>query len=175
MEEGTIERRITELTRDAYSPYGDVFAATPEENAGVSANQGTATRFTVPDAFIQSHAPAGQANVSVFRVSPWCEDTFEVRLLEKHPRSTQIFVPMNAVQYLAVVALGGDTPDLSTLAAFRVPGNQAISYHPGVWHHPMIALERETDFVAMVYEQGGDYDCEVRTLDEQEWLRLHIA
>jgi ureidoglycolate lyase len=79
-------------------------------------------------------------------------------MLEKHPGSTQAFVPMNASRYLVVVALGGDAPDLSTLRAFVASAAEAISYRPGVWHHPMIALDRVTDFACLVWEDGTTED-----------------
>lgn len=32
-------------------------------------------------------------------------------------------------------------PDLSTLRAFLATNAQGISYHPNIWHHPIIALD----------------------------------
>ena len=34
-------------------------------------------------------------------------------------------------------------------------------HSPGVWHHPMIALDNVTDFTCLVYEDGTSGDCEV--------------
>ena len=66
---------------------------------------------------------------------------------------------MNAARYLVIVCGGGDAPELATLAAFVGHGRQGVSYAPGVWHHPMIALDQETDFVCLVHEDGSRDDC----------------
>ncbi len=73
-----------------------------------------------------------------------------------------------AARFLVLVARGGDRPDLSTLAAFLATGTQGVSYHPGVWHHPMIALDREIDFACFVWEDGTDADCTVVDLAPEE-------
>ena len=67
----------------------------------------------------------------------------------------------NYYRYLVIVTLGGDAPDLSTLAAFIAHGTEGISYRPGVWHHPMIALDHETDFICLVWEDGSRDDCTI--------------
>lgn len=142
------------LTAAAYARYGAVLEASA---AGSSANQGTAQRSDRLVDLVNDRASAG-LNVAVFRCAPR-RLPIEISLLEKHPRTTQAFIPMNATRYLVVVAGGGDTPDLTTLAAFVASGRQGVSYHPGVWHHPMIALDHETDFVCLVHEDGSRDDC----------------
>ena len=87
-------------------------------------------------------------------------------LLERHAASSQLFVPMNARRYLVVVAHGGDAPDLGSARAFVASGAQGVSYAPGVWHHPMIALDEAIDFACFVYEDGTALDCETRALGE---------
>ena len=154
------------LTADAYAPYGDVVMASPRGEPGKPANQGTARRFDHLAALADLRPGRAALNVSVFRCQPRPAGPFEVALLEKHPASTQVFVPMNARRYLALVALGGDAPDLATLAAFVAAGTQGVSYRPGVWHHPMIALEGETDFACFVWEDGSADDCAVVTFPE---------
>jgi ureidoglycolate lyase len=142
------------LTAEAYSPFGGVIEADP---AGAAANQGTAKRRNriVDVATTRAIAPL---NVCVFRCAPR-RLPISIALLEKHPCSTQAFIPMNATRYLVVVAQGEDTPDLTTLSAFVATGRQGISYHPGIWHHPMIALDAETDFTCLVHEDGSPDDC----------------
>ncbi len=156
------------LTPDDYAPYGRVIMAAPRGEPGKPANQGTARRFDHLAPLVDLRPGQAALNVCVFRATPWPASPFAVKLLEKHAASTQIFVPMNARRYLALVALGDDRPDLSTLAAFVASGAQGLSYHPGVWHHPMIALDTEIDFACFVWEDGSHHDCTVVEYPEGE-------
>jgi ureidoglycolate lyase len=156
------------LTADAYAPYGDVIMASPRGELGRPANQGTARRFDHLAPVENLRPGAAALNVCVFRCAPRAGSPIEIALLEKHPASTQVFVPMTARRYLVVVALGGERPDLGALAAFVATGAQGVSYRPGVWHHPMIALDGEVDFACLVWEDGSDDDCAVVTFAPEE-------
>jgi ureidoglycolate lyase len=156
------------LTPEGYAPYGQVVMASPRGELGRPANQGTARRFDHLAALDDLRPGRAALDVSVFRCQPRSAGPFEVALLEKHSASTQVFVPMNARRYLALVALGEAQPDLATLAAFVATGRQGVSYRPGVWHHPMIALDGETDFACFAWEDGTATDCTVVTFPEGE-------
>jgi ureidoglycolate lyase len=153
-----VEIAARPLTQADYAPYGNVLSAERHDVAAVAANLGTAQKRNRLAPLVNAR-PQAEANVSVFRCTPILERPVQLRLLEKHPLSTQMFVPMNARRYLVVVAAGRDVPDLSTLAAFVAEGRQAITYHPGIWHHPMIALEEIVDFVCVVFDDGTTGDC----------------
>jgi ureidoglycolate lyase len=157
------------LEREAYARFGDVIAAKPGWRP---ANQGSAQKSEHLAELIDLRG--ARPNLSVFRCAPR-EVPFEVALLEKHEASTQVFVPMNASRYLVIVALGGDRPEVSTLAAFVATGAQGITYRPGVWHHPMIALDHETDFFCLVYEDGTSADCSECPLDAEERVRVMVG
>jgi ureidoglycolate lyase len=153
------------LSAAAYAPFGRVIeasSAAPEK----AANQGSARKFEhlLPLENLRADA---KANVSVFRCTPRTVP-FEVALLEKHPLSTQMFVPMNARRYLVVVALGAEKPDLETLQVFEATAGQGISYAPGTWHSPLIALDSETDFACVVFEDGTAQDCVEHALALEE-------
>lgn len=151
------------LDRNNYRRFGDVIAADPAM-PGAGANAGTAQRFDRLGA-VESLRSGATPNLCVFRVAPAGANPFPVRMLERHRHSTQVFVPMGgASRYLVVVCDGGDAPDLGTLKAFVAAGAQGISYRPGIWHHPLIALDRTTDFACLVYEDGSAGDCEERVL-----------
>jgi ureidoglycolate lyase len=162
------------LTADTYAPYGDVVMAAPAGEPGRPTNQGTARRWSRVAAILDGRPGRAALDVSVFRCQPRSAGPFEVAVLEKHPASTQVFVPMNARRYLALVALGGERPDLATLAAFVAGGAQGVSYRPGVWHHPMIALDGETDFACFAWEDGSDEDCVVVTYPEGQRAVVEI-
>jgi len=152
-----VELTATPITAEAYRPYGDVLSADRDDIAASAANQGTAAKRSHQIDVIHL-SPEARPNFSSFRCAPRAQWPMPLLLLEKHPRSTQTFVPMNGSGYLVVVSLGGDTPDLSTLRAFVVGPGMAVSYRPGTWHHPMIALGQVTDFACLVWEAGAADD-----------------
>lgn len=152
------------LSRPAYERYGTVIGA-DESLPFKPANMGTAKRFNYL-AEIHNRRPDARLNMCVFRCSA-AKLPLEVKLLEKHEHSTQIFLPMNAAAtYLAIVCLGGAAPDLDTLSAFLVEGPQGISYHPGVWHYPMTALNEPIDFACLVAENESIEDCTIHTFEQ---------
>jgi ureidoglycolate lyase len=155
------------LTSEAYAPFGEVLMAAPRGEPGKAVNQGFARRH---DRLVSlaNLRPGATANVCVFRCSPRLPPRLTVELLERHPASTQLFIPMSARRYLTLVALGGDAPDLATLRAFLCTGQQGVSYRPGVWHHPLIALDAEADFACVVHEDEGPDDCDVHPIAEAD-------
>lgn len=152
----------TPLTAEGFAPFGDVIAA--GLGPGASANQGTALRFDRA-ARLASTREGAHPNLAVFR-SVAKELPFDVRLLERHPCSSQAFLPMVCGRYLVVVAPddphGG--PDLDRLRAFVASAGQGINYLRGVWHHPIVALDASADFVMLAWEDGGSLDCEEQQL-----------
>jgi ureidoglycolate lyase len=162
------------LTVEAYAPYGRVLMASPRGEPGAPANLGTALRFDDVVDVTNSRGATAALKVKVFRSRPVPRERRPLALLEKHPCSTQLFIPMNASRYIALVALGGERPDLATLRAFVVEGARGISYGPGVWHHPMLTLDSETDFVVFVHEDGTPQDCVVVD-HEGAWPELDLA
>jgi ureidoglycolate lyase len=163
------------LTPEAYAPYGRVLMASPRGEPGAPANLGTALRFDDVCDITNTRVDTAALKVKVFRSRPVPRQRRALALLEKHPCSTQLFIPMNASRYIALVALGDDRPDLSTLAAFVAEGPQGISYGPGVWHHPMLTLDRETDFVVFVHEDGSPEDCVVVDRNDAAWPELDLG
>lgn len=163
------------LTTAAYAPYGKVIMASPRGEEGAVANLGTALRYDDVCAVVNGRPATADLKVKVFRSNPVPLEKRPLALLEHHPKSTQLFIPMNASRFIALVALGGDKPDLSTLAAFVAEGPQGISYAPGVWHHPMLTIDSQTDFVVFVNEDGTDEDCVVVDRNGMDWPILDLT
>jgi ureidoglycolate lyase len=61
-------------------------------------------------------------------------------------------MPLSSHAYVVVVAVGGDTPDLSTLKCFMASAQQGVNYAKGTWHHPLLALQ-DGDF--LVVDRAG--------------------
>ena len=150
------------LRVDAFAPFGSVVSA--GLSAGSSANQGTAVRFDWCAELINSR-PHAKPNLAVFR-SVARQAPVELKLLERHPCSTQVFLPMVCARYLVCVApsLPDGSPDVAALRAFVCMPGQGVAYAPNVWHHPIIALDTAADFAVLVWEDGTPRDCEERPL-----------
>jgi ureidoglycolate lyase len=151
------------LSRESYAPYGQVIDSDPSQ-VFKPANFGRAKRYNMLVDAKNLRPDSATLNVCVFHCSAWCEPQLEVKLLERHAFSTQVFMPMAAGRYITIVAQGESEPDLETLAAFVIEGPQGISYHPGIWHYPMTVLDHELDMFCLVYENGAAGDCEVKNL-----------
>lgn len=153
------------ISREAYAPYGSLIAA-DEALPFRYANMRTAKRFDHLAEIDNLRAESAKLNLCVFSCSPLIETSLQMKLLEKHQYSTQVFMPMtNNAKFLVIVCLGEDEPDLSTLMCFEAGNGQGISYRPGVWHYPMTAIGERVDFACLVCEDGTKEDCEVHTFE----------
>lgn len=146
------------LTPEAFAPFGQVLEVGTVR--GSSANQGTAMRYDFA-ARLASTREAARQNLCVFRVAPRALP-LELALVERHPCSTQAFIPMVASRYLVVVcpSLPDGSPAIADTRAFLCGPDQGINYDVGVWHHPMAALDAEAQFAMLVWEDGTARDCE---------------
>ena len=147
------------LEAAAYALYGSVVRA-GDLAVARAANHGTADAWDALATIETRRDASARCTASLFRCRAHHAPLLPIRWLERHAHSTQMFVPMGGARYLVIVARGSDAPDLSTLAAFLVEGAQAITYAPGTWHHPMVALDEDTDFVNVIFSDGTAGDCD---------------
>jgi ureidoglycolate lyase len=110
------------------------------------------------------------------------EGSFPVEILERHPFTTQTFIPLglspaetHEARYLVIVAPtlpstsadeilpvpstgdlpGRGLPDLTRVKAFMAKGSQAVEYGAGTWHAPMVVVgKRAVDFVVVQFVNG---------------------
>jgi ureidoglycolate lyase len=160
------------LTREAFLPFGDVVIAERADITPVMVNFGTAARRN--DAgLLESTRAHAKPNVATFCCQPWSRFPVVAESMEKHPCSSQLFVPMKVESYLVVVAPGGDAPDLEGLRAFVAMPGQGVIYGAGVWHMPLIVFgAARAEFVMFVWEDGTAEDCVVAKLAEPVEITL---
>lgn len=159
--------RLSKLTPENFQPFGSVLAC-PGHGTSRLVNEGSAERWDDQSQCLSTRAQA-RLNFATFRAQPR-PMPFEVSVLERHPCSTQIFLPLQVSRYAVVVAEGKERPE--RLHAFLVPGDTGIAYAPGIWHHTLIALDTQASFACMVWEDGSDDDCHVVTLDTALCCRI---
>lgn len=212
---GDLDIRVTAepLSQQAFAPFGDVIAnVRPDVHPSAftahasslppnaeSANQGSAIKYRdvshIRNLYGQSPSKKSEPKMSMFvcaarklDITPASQHgQLNVRILERHPFTTQTFTPIasSASAYLVIVApslppgkqdeglpVPGDSdlpgrglPDLKGLRAFVATSAQALTYGAGTWHAPMVVLGEEgttLDFVVYQFTSGeGIEDCQL--------------
>ena len=146
------------LTAEAFAPFGEVISC--EGNAFFHINDAHTERYhALAETEIQGEAKVG---ISIFRNIKTTSLPLAINMLERHPKGSQAFIPMQGQKFLIVVApaLNPLEPDVTQIHAFLSNGMQGVNYRQGTWHHPLLTLESPSDF-AVIDRVGGDANCDV--------------
>ncbi|MCJ1359703.1 MAG: Ureidoglycolate lyase [Icmadophila ericetorum] len=209
---------VRPLSKAAFAPFGHVIenpsGQTDEDISSTipaSANQGTALVYSnispVTTKYSESSNNASSGVVmSLFSCSPrqvksatdlenlshseTVTGFLDLSVLERHPYTTQTFIPLgldrdsSSVAYLVVVAptiLGpskeAGLPDFSSVQAFLGRGSQAVTYGVGTWHAPMIVIgDSHINFVVVQYKNHiPQDDCEELEFVSSDESGIQIA
>lgn len=147
------------LSAEAFAPFGSVIETAGHPSRSI--NRGTCERFD-DLAPVDVLADGGRPLISIFEAQPR-DLPCPVRILERHPLSSQAFYPLDGRPYLIVVAYeAGQSP--GRVRAFQAAGNQGISYRRNTWHHSLLALGAVSRFL-VVDRDGPGGNCEERALE----------
>ena len=137
------------LTVQAFAPFGDVIEA--RDSTAISINQGTARRFH-DLAAMDVAAEGDHVLVNIFRASTYPVPLM-LKMMEKHPLGSQLFMPLADNAFLVAVAPPSDAVQVDDIVVFAAQGGQGVNFRPGTWHHPLLALDQQQDF--LVVDRGG--------------------
>jgi ureidoglycolate lyase len=156
------------LTRENFAPFGELLTLDDAEHFPI--NSGTTERYHALSK-VDVTDQGGQPIISLFRGQAF-HLPFQLRVMERHPLGSQTFIPVNAQpgsRYLVVVAAPcpANEPAIGAgMRAFIARGFEGVTYGKGVWHHPLISLDRDADFI-VVDRQGSGNNCDEITLGAQ--------
>lgn len=153
------------LSPEAFAPFGKVIET--EGARHYPTNQGTTTRFHA--LATAESGPDGRVILSIFRGTR-LPDPIAITMLERHPLGSQAFVPLSAHDWLVVVA---ERPEAGVLRCFQATGTQGVQYNSNTWHHPLLILAAEQDFL-VVDREGPGNNFEETELDTTAQIRTDI-
>ena len=141
------------LTSTSFAPYGEVVAA-PEESG----------RQPAIEALSNDGRPFA---LSTSTVDP-ARSPIEIDQLERHPYSSQTFIPLSVERWLVVVS---QTLEPTDLRAFIVGSGVGVTIGRGIWHYRLTALDQVGRF-AVVMWKSGDGDDDFRSIEPVE---VHLS
>ncbi len=80
--------------------------------------------------------------------------------LERHPHSTQSFVPISVGRWIVLVAptLSDGSPDAANARAFVAGPEDAICIGRNVWHAGLTVLDRPAEVAMMMWRRDAGDD-----------------
>ena len=128
------------LTKDGFHEFGDVIETEGARHFGMNGDS-LERYYDLADIDVGVD-PGDKARVAISIVETKQVATlpYRVKVMERHPLSSQAFIPLDEYPQLIVVAPATEELHLCGLRAFHSCGRQGINYRRGVWHMPMIAL-----------------------------------
>lgn len=143
-----------ELTADAIAPYVTVLAAA-ERKAAVFAP------------VLEIGDVPGHHAFTILCPDPVDGGSVSIAALERHPHSTQSFLPIRAGRWLVLVAptSADGSPDLSGALAFVAGPEQAICIGRNVWHAGLTVFDKPAEFGMIMWKADGGDDGVLFPLD----------
>ena len=138
------------LDSQSFAAFGDVLEATGKHRIAI--NEGTTVRFH-DLAKIDLGPSGGIPLVSIFRGSPFSLPLM-IKMMEKHPLGSQLFMPLEPFDYLVAVAEAKSKVEVEDVMIFNCSSHQGINLRPGIWHHPLLVIKDQQDF--LVIDRGGE-------------------
>jgi ureidoglycolate lyase len=138
------------LTKAAFSPFGDVIETDFAD--AIVINGGFALRAD-DLAQIDVAASGGTVNVSLL-VAKARQRPIKVTMMERHPLSSQLILPLQERSWLVLVCTDPLVP--ASFRAFEASGRQGVNYARNVWHHPLLVLDDDERFLVIDRKGPGN-------------------
>lgn len=140
---------IKPLTKAAFAPFGDVIEMPGADHFPI--NNGFTERYHRLSTVGLAQAD-DKAIINIFASRRWA-DPVQVTMLEQHPLGSQAFMPLDNRPFLIVVADKTETGEPRSLHVFVTNGQQGVNYGIGVWHHPLLIIAEQQNF--LVVDRSG--------------------
>ena len=126
-----------EITKENFSLYGDLITTRNKISEDINKNT-TQSFFDLAN--IEILGEDNSARLNIFnankRIFP-----LNIDMLEMHPLSSQVFLPMSKIDFIVMVAPIDIKPDLNKIEIFKVSNGDGVNFKSGVWHFPLISTQ----------------------------------
>ena len=158
---------INKITKDNFSEFGDFIS--PYDNLGEYINLNT-TKSYFDLANIEIIGEDKRVRLNLFdakkRLFP-----LKIDMLENHPFSSQIFLPLGYHDFIVIACPVSIKPDLNNLKIFKVNQGNGINFKPKIWHFPLISIE-DAKFIT-VDKKNDLNNLEIYNFTEEEIFNIN--
>jgi ureidoglycolate lyase len=120
----------------------------------------------MPVPVVENGRETASTTVTLIRL-PALVGPLRIDRMERHPQSGQCFIAMAGARLMVAVASAtpaGD-PDLTGIRVFIAAPNQSFTYHSGVWHAALAALDAPATVASFLNRDGSTADAIIVPFD----------
>ena len=162
-----MELYFKEITEDNFSLYGDLI--TTKNKISEDINKKTTQSF-FDLANIEILGEDKNARLNIFnakkRIFP-----LNIDMLEMHPLSSQVFLPMSKTDFIVLVAPIDKKPDLNKIEVFKISKGDGINIKASIWHFPLISIQ-DAQFIT-IDKKDAEKNIEIYNFIESEKFILN--
>jgi ureidoglycolate lyase len=150
----SITVRAEPLSAAAFLPFGTVLEAPRDPGR------------TLPAPVVENGRETAATTVTLIRL-PALAGPVRIDRMERHPQSGQCFIAMAGARLMVAVAgatPSGD-PDAAGVRVFIAAPNQSFTYHRGIWHAALAALDAPATVASFLNRDGSPADAVVVPFD----------
>jgi len=142
------------LAAAAFLPFGTVLEAP------------RAPGRTMPAPVVENGRKAARTTVTLIRL-PALAPPLLIDRMERHPRSGQCFIAMAGARLMVAVAdaTPSGAPDPAGVRVFIAAPNQSFTYHCGIWHAALAALDAPATVASFLNRDGSAADAIIIPFD----------
>jgi len=128
---------IKKITKENFSLYGDLISIKDKNSEEIN-NNTTESFFDLANIEILGDDKNSRLNIfkAKKRIFP-----LNIDMLEMHPLSSQVFLPITKTNFIVLVTPINRKPDLQKIECFKVLDGDGINFKPYIWHFPLISIE----------------------------------
>ena len=89
-----------------------------------------------------------------------------IDMLEQHPFSSQVFLPLSDSPFFVIVCPAAIEPDLNNLKIYKIENGNGVNFKPQVWHFPLISINN-AKFIT-VDKKNADNNLKIYNFTKEE-------
>ena len=158
---------INKITKENFFLYGDLISIKDKNSEGIN-NNTTHSYFDLANINILGEDNNVRLNIfdTKKRIFP-----LKIDMLEMHPLSSQVFLPMSNIDFIVIVAPISPKPDLNKIKIFKVSNGDGINFKPCVWHFPLISIQ-DAKFIT-IDKKDAEKNIDIYKFNENEEFILN--
>tara|TARA_B110000438_G_C15657748_1_gene582449 strand:- start:97 stop:591 length:495 start_codon:yes stop_codon:yes gene_type:complete len=158
---------IKKINKDNFLSYGDLITIRNKNSEHIN-NNTTQSFFDLAN--IEILGEDNNARLNIFSTK---KRTFplNIDMLEMHPLSSQVFLPMIKTDFIVLVAPINIKPDINKIECFKISNGDGINFKSRVWHFPLISIQ-DAKFIT-IDKKDSNKNIEIYKFNENEKFILN--